>query len=206
MSLAAPPADPTALADFPRLVLEPVTRLFRVAKADRRPWWFGSSLEGRFDLPEPDGTCYLALDPLSAVLEVIGPEREGGFVSAELLAGRRIYELHVDEDHDLADLASPAAAAFGVTLEIHALIPYDLPQAWARQLRAAGFEGVWYLLRHHPSGADGIALFGPHGERTDWPVAAEEPIGAALQERLEQRHGIRVLPVPHSSEIELAGG
>lgn len=203
MSLAPPPADPAALADFPRMVLQPITRLFRVGRADREPWWFGSSLEGRFDLPEPDGTCYLAMDPLSAVLEVIGSDREGGFVSAELFAGRRVYELHVEEDHSLADLAAAPAAGFGVTLEIHSLVPYDLPQAWARRLRAAGFQGVCYLLRHHPSGVDGIALFGLHGERDDWPIESEDPIGAAVQERLERSYGIRVLPVPHSSEIEL---
>ncbi len=205
VSLAPPPADPAALEGFPRMVLESVTCLYRVGRAERSPWWFGSSLEGRFDLPEPDGTCYVALDPLAALLEVIGPDRERGYLSAEHLARRRIYELYLEDDRVLADLPATQAAAFGVTLEIHAIVPYDLPQTWAHRLRAAGFEGVRYLVRHDPSGEDGLALFGSHGGHPDWPVDEEREIGAQMLERLETRYGLKVLRIPHSSQIEVVG-
>lgn len=59
------------------------------------PWWFGSSLAGRFDLPEPHGTCYLAADPLAALLEVLGPDRRGGAVSEGFFAERRLHRLRV---------------------------------------------------------------------------------------------------------------
>lgn len=132
VSLAPPPEDPAELEGFPRMVLESVTCLYRVGRAERSPWWFGSSLEGRFDLPEPDGTCYVALDPLTALLEVIGPDRERGYLSAEHLARRRVYEL-----------------------------------------------------------------------RSDGPADEEKEIGPQMLERLETRYGLKVLRIPHSSQIEV---
>lgn len=114
------------------MVLESVTCLFRVGRAERSPWWFRSSLEGRFDLPEPDGTCYVALDPLAALLEVIGPDCERGYLSAEHLARRRVYQL-----------------------------------------------------------------------RSDGPAEEAKEISPQMLERLETRYGLKVLRIPHSSQIEV---
>lgn len=204
ISLPWPPADPRALAGFPRRRLDAGTALWRVGRKGRGPWWFGSSLAGRFDLPAPRGTCYLALDPLAAVLEVIGPGRTGGAVSEAFLEERRIRELPLPRTASLADLAARAAARFGVTLEVGTAVPYDRPQAWAARLDQAGAGGVVYLVRHDPSGAEGVALFGGAGERRGWRRGRERRIAGALVRRLERECGIAVLPIPRLAQLRVA--
>ena len=193
------------MAGFPSRPLSPETPLFRVIREGYGPWWFGSTLEGRFDLPEPEGTCYFAGDPLAALLELIGPELESGVVSADFLKERRMRELRVPEEIEVADLTSRKASGFGVTGEIGTIVPYALPQAWAARLRAAGSGGLTYWLRHDPSRGEGFALFGPHGERTRWKKGKEKPISREFISRLATECSIEVLPVPRSSEIRIAG-
>lgn len=161
-------------------------------------------MEGRFDLPEPEGTCYLARDPLAALLELIGPELESGTVSEDFLRQRRMRELRVPEEIGMADLTSRKASGFGVTAEIGTVVPYELPQAWAARLRAAGSGGLVYWLRHDPSRAEGYALFGPHGERTRWKKGREKTISRDLIARLAAECSIEVLPVPRSSELRIS--
>ena len=201
-TLDLPPDD---LAGFPTRPLSPKTPLFRVVRKGRNPWWFGSGMTGRFDLPEPDGTCYLAGDPLSALLELIGPEIESGAVSSELLRDRRLRELRVPEETELSDLTSRKASQFGITSEIGSLVPYDVPQSWAARLRALGSGGVVYWLRHDPSRSEGYALFGPHGERKRWRKGKELAISRDLVERLARECGIEVLPVPRASQLRIVG-
>ncbi len=204
-TLAPPPADPAELSGFPARQLAPETPLFRVVRKGNGPWWFGSTFEGRFDLPEPEGTCYLAGDPLAALLELIGPELDGGVVSAEFLRERRVREVHVPAATDLADFTSRKASGFGVTSEIGSMVPYAVPQAWAARLRDAGKAGLVYWLRHDPARGEGYALFGPHGERRSWRKSRERPISAELLARLASECSIEVLPVPRSREIRILG-
>jgi len=204
-SLRQPPEEAAGLAGFPSRVLSPETPLYRVVRKGFGPWWFGSSLEGRFDLPEPEGTCYVAGDPLGALLELIGPELERGAVSSELLRERRLREIHIPDEAGLSDLTSRRAAGFGVTAEAGSVVPYDLPQAWAARLRAAGSEGLIYWLRHDPSRTEGYALFGPHGERTRWKKGRERPISRELLARLASECWIEVLPVPRSGQLRILG-
>src|SRR5689334_10891767 len=138
-SLDLPPAD---LGGFPSRPLSAATPLFRVVRKGRNPWWFGSAMTGRFDLTEPDGTCYLASDPVSAILELIGPDIESGAVSSDFFRERRLRELRVPEEIELSDLTSRRASGFGITSEIGSLVPYTIPQAWAARLRAEGSGGV----------------------------------------------------------------
>lgn len=202
--LAWPPAGPRALVDFPQRDLDAGAVLWRVGRKGRGPWWFGSTMAGRFDLAAPRGTCYLAADPLAALLEVIGPERAGGAVSAAFLAARRIRELRSPRAQSLADLTSRRAARFGVTLEIHSVVPYDRPQAWAACLDQAGAGGLVHWIRHDPSSTGGVALFGPAGERRSWPRGRERTIGRSLVRRLAQECGIAVLPVPRAAQLRIA--
>jgi len=46
------------------------TPLYRIFRTGRSRWWFSYDGTGRFDLPFPAGTCYLAEDPLAALLQV----------------------------------------------------------------------------------------------------------------------------------------
>lgn len=202
-SLGWPPADPLALKDFPQRKLSPEVRLFRVVKRGRGPWWFGSSMQGRFDLPEPDGTCYLAADELSALLEVLASEREGAMISMEFFERRGIRELQVPQEVTLSDTTSRRASGFGITAEIGAIVPYERPQAWAASLFQAGFLGIVYWLRHDPSRAEGIALFGPRGERKHWKRGRERPVSAVLIQRLQTEYGIEVVPVPTSRQLRI---
>lgn len=183
---------------FPELE-EPPGLVFRVVRRDRGPWWFSSTLEGRFDLAAPAGTCYLACDPVAALFEVVG--RTLGWVTEEFLAARRLIHLPLPGSPRLADLTSRGAAPFGITLEIGTIVPYSLPQAWALRLAEAGFVGLVSFLRHDPAANRGVALFGRSGEWTEGPVLRAESLGL-----LAARAGLGVAPVPVLSELEIVDG
>lgn len=201
-SLSRPPKA-AELGSFPRVRLAPDRNLWRVVGRGRGPWWFNDSGSGRFDLPPPDGTCYLALDEISALLEVVGPDRIGGAISAGFLENRRLRCLRVPRERSLADLTSRRAAGFGITLEIQVIVPFELPRAWAASLRASGADGLLYFVRHDPAARHGVALFGRGGERKSWPRGREQRIGSWLVERLRTECGITVLRVPRLSELRL---
>jgi hypothetical protein len=162
-------------------------------------------MKGRFDLPEPDGTCYLATDELSALLEVVGPDLEGGAVSSRLLQERSLRRLRLPGEQHLSDLTSREAIHFGITAEIGTITPYGCPQAWAARLRAAGSLGLLYWARHDPARKEAVALFGPHGERKRWRKGREQAISAALLERLRGECSIEVIDVPRSDELVVLG-
>ena len=203
VSLGSPPKDPHELQTFPRRALTPEQGLWRVVRKGRGPWWFASTGGGRFDLREPEGTCYLATDELSALLETIGPERTDGGISTRFFDDRRIRHLHAPRMRALADLTSRRCAGFGITLEIHTVVPYDLPRAWALSLRRAGLQGLLYFVRHDPAVGKGIALFGRQGERKAWRRGRELPVAPALIARLRDECGLKVIEVPRRSELRI---
>lgn len=202
--LERPPDDPRRLREFPRSTVGPETELWRVVRKGNGPWWFGSTMAGRFDLPEPEGTCYLATDELSALLEILGPERSAGRITTEELAGRRLHRLRVPAEVSLADLTSRRAAGFGVTLEIHSHPRYELTQAWAKRLRESRAAGLRYFARHDPSAGRSVALFGPSGERTEWDRGRGLRVDTPeLLERLWSECRIQVSDRPRKDEIEV---
>jgi hypothetical protein len=202
ISLPRPPEDSTRLSGFPETPLGVQNFLWRVTRKGQGPWWFGSSMAGRFDLTEPEGTCYLAGDAIAALLEVVGPNRVTGFISRTFLEQRILFRLQVPEGKLLADLTSRRSSEFGLTLEVHSVVPYDHPQAWAQVLRQVGFDGLRYMVRHDPAGGRGIALFDLHGEHT-WPHEPGETIGKELVETLQAQSGIKVLDVPRLNQLRL---
>lgn len=170
-SLASPPED---LAAFPVWHVHEGAALWRVTKREHGPWWFSSDGSGRFDLPSPRGTCYLADDPVVAVLEALGPvQRPGGAWFAE----RHLWELRLVAQCRAADATARPARGFGVTAELWTIVPFAVPQAWAAALAASGFEGLRTRARHDPAGGRTLALFGAAGERRRWrrgrPVGLE---------------------------------
>lgn len=149
----------------------------------RSPWWFSSDGSGRFDLPAPHGTCYLAEDPVAALLEVT---RGLTVLSEDFLAARRLFTTSLTTELRLADLTAPRAYSFGVTGELSATFDYDKPQAWAGGLHTAGFEGIGYHIRHDPRSSFGaVALFGRAGRlrrpapHSSQAVSADLLLGAA---------------------------
>lgn len=205
-SLRRPPEDPKELTGFPVRRFSVTGQLFRIVRRGCGPWWFGNSMKGRFDLPEPEGTCYLATDEISALLEVIGPNLERGSVSLDFLNARSLRKLELPEELDLSDLTSREAVRFGITGEIGTLVPYDLPQTWAAALRTLGSPGLAYWPRHDPARTVSVVLFGPQGERKRWRKGREIPVAQDLIRRLREECGIEVLDVPRSDELVLLGG
>lgn len=207
ISLKPPPERPHGLKRFPMRTLRQGKALWRVVRAGRTPWWFSSSLNalnGRFDLPHPEGTCYLASDAMAALLEVVGPDLDGGVVSESLLSSRRLMRLALPKRHRLSNLTDRRASGFGVTAEIHTIVPYRLPQAWAQALRREGADGLLYHVRHDPSHEGlGVALFGKAGARRGWNAGREIPIADALQRKLYETCKIRVLPIPRASGLRV---
>lgn len=196
-SLKRPPVRPEALCDFPSRTLATNQVLYRVVRSGRLPWWFGSTMGGRFDLAQPNGTCYFAQEALAALLEVIGP----GPVTHEFVASRRLRRLFVPQPWRVADACARRASQYGVTAEIGSILPYDLPQAWARCLEQAGFGGITYWLRHDPARSRGYAFFGKAGGRPRWRRGRERMIAGSLMKRLQYEHGITILHLPRSSQL-----
>ena len=185
----------TALAGFPAYRLDVRTVMHRAHLAGRGPWWFCNDGGGRFDLPAPGGTCYLATDPAVAVRERLGGVLGGApFVPVSLLEDVVVSRLRVPESRRLANLRVARAADFGVTRELESMTPYAVPQAWACGLAGAGFEGVRYGPRFTPGAASSLALFDEAGERP-WPVDPAPTAAVAVP-------GVpRPMPVPARDEL-----
>jgi len=185
---------------FPARRLRSGSRWHRQHRRTDGAWWFGSSGQGRFDLPEPHGTCYLASSPTAAVRERIGPDLlSHGWVPASVLTGRVVSALHLRKATRAADLDNGEAAPYLVTRELPVMTPYDVPQAWARVLHRDGFHAVVAGLRFSTGDSTGLALFGDAGVR-DWP--ADDTPGEAA--RVAATMGIRLIDSPAAAEISIA--
>lgn len=126
----------------------------------------------------PGGTCYLAEQPLAALLEVT---RGLTLLSEAFVAGRRLLTVPLPNDLPVADLTAAGGYRYGVTAEVAATSDYEVPHAWAAALHSAGFTGVRYHVRHDP-GADlvGIAWFGRAGRLRHPPPARREHLPVEL--------------------------
>lgn len=205
--LQPPPSD---LAGFP---FRPRSRrprtLYRIfwhrsrAGALNVAWNFTTGPPGanRFDLLAPAGTCYWSDRAYGAFVEVFRGLR---VIALTDISRRRLF-VATPPPLRLADLTAPAAYSFGVTADIATILPYDLPQHWARSCAAHGADGVWALCRHDPSAkACNVAVFGPAGtpaRRAGWTVRRvrldRDPALAADLRRL----GVRTVPVPFAVPI-----
>lgn len=199
VSLQLPPQD---LDGFPCSTIARNRNLWRFGLSDHGPWWFSSS-GGRFDLQEPGGTCYVALDQIGAILEVIGREHTVAVVPKSTLTKRVMWRLKPSSTLRVADATDRLASRFGVTGEISTIVPYDQPQAWAVAFWEAGMDGIRYALRHDPAMTGAVAIFGSAGEREGWPYADREVVGSRLTRRLEQELGVTVIDVPSSRELRV---
>jgi hypothetical protein len=192
-----------SLSGFPTRTVSPSQTLFRAHTATLGPWWFGSQGDGRFDLPAPRGTCYLADTALAALRERLGVVLGGSpVVPVSLLDAAVVSALHVPHVHHCADLQASAAGGYGVTRELESMVPYAVPQAWARAFDADGLGGVAYGPRFSTGAATSYALFGPGGS-ADWPtdpspVAAVDVPGAPLALEPPRRWDVTVVRPPRT--------
>ena len=134
-SLTEPPDE---LTGFPTRRLTPRRTLWRIHRKENSPWWFCADLECRFDLSEPQGTCYVAEDQLGSFVEVF---TDVTLVAEEEVEQRSLSALHVPRTLRLANCTDPASRSFGCTGEIHTIVDYDLTQRWGRAFASAGFDG-----------------------------------------------------------------
>ncbi len=192
-----------SLHGFPTLSLTPEHPLYRAHTAGLGPWWFSSDGGGRFDLLVPRGTCYLADTALAALRERLGVVLGGSpAVPSSLLAGAVVSALQLPEGRDCADLQASAASAFGVTRELESMVPYAVPQAWARAFDAEGLGGVAYGPRFSTGDATSYAVFGDGGA-AGWPedaspVAAADVPGAPIALAPPRRWDVTVVRPPRT--------
>jgi hypothetical protein len=121
-------------------------------------------------------------------------------VPASLLNGVVVSELAVGASTALANLRSTRAGEFGVLNELAIMVPYDIPQAWARAFAAAGLGGVRYPARFSPGRPGAVALFGAAGDAglaTDpHPVRAIDVPGAPVAEPAPRLDELTVVRAP----------
>ena len=161
-----PPVD---LIGFPSRRLTTRRRWSRCHRRENGTWFY-SSTGGRWDLPEPNGTCYVAENDRGAVLEVVGPDLyDQGFVTEGFLRQRVLSTVTMPKRPVVADLLDAEVSDFGVTAELSGAINYAQTQHWASAFHASEHDGIVYGLRFRPN-TEGLAVFGPAGADSTAPV------------------------------------
>lgn len=201
--LAWPPDDPADLAGFPATPRIP-RRLHRLSE-HTQPWWFSSSPGGggRFDLPSPKGTCYLA-DDLDGALGEKLLRRPKKIVPAQRLRELHHAEVRVHDPPALADLTAKGATGWGLNAEIHTGLDYAKARAWAERLHAASAPGLLYVARSDAAvKSRSVALFGGAGLHSRAPAGMRTEVHPLDRNRarvLLEARGVRVVPIPTDVE------
>lgn len=198
--LAEPPDH---LLGFPHA--DPVRELHRLSEFPGS-WWFASTdgtdisgPGGRFDLPAPSGTCYLADSLGGAVVEKLLR------APVKVVVAERLDELFhtvvaVRRMPPVADLAARRATGFGLNAEIHTTLDYGRTRRWAVALHGAGFRGLRHRLRGDVTQRlAGWALFGTAGLRHRAPNGMTTSVRRLDRLEVEQvldRLGVEVRPIP----------
>lgn len=206
------PPDETALdfTRFPKRTLRAGSEWFRQHRdrptPDRGAWYFasypaGGEGGGRFDLAEPDGTCYLSSTERGAVNELVGPDcADRGWVDADLVSGRVVSKFRLPGHVKAANTTSRRASDFRLTNELPTTERYDITQAWAATLHRAGFGGVYAVLRFTPGPTRGLALFGAAGTPTPTPPGDPNPVAVR---HVVEGYGIEVIDPPSYSAVTI---
>jgi hypothetical protein len=157
--------------------------LQRATSGNNGPWWFGSAGDQRIDLPEPHGTCYLAVGVITTIREKARERMlHAGTVPAGLLAGWSIFDLKLPPAVTVADTVDERAVEFGANRELATVPDYSISYSWASAFHAFGFGAIAYPSRF-TSGAkwNALALFGSAGEQKTWPYERKRPAAEALR-------------------------
>lgn len=197
-----PPDTDPALSGFPTTSLSRGARFCR-EHGSKGPWYFASGPGGRFNLDDPDGTLYLAVNPEDAARKRIGGDFDrSGRVPASVVTGRSVSILPLPQPVVAADLVADKAEQYGIVLgELTTMTPYAVPRAWAAAFAATGFGGLWTTLRFSVPLGRGLAVFGVQGPR-DWP-ADDQP--RALR-RVVESMSITVDDPPHETGVTILSG
>lgn len=195
------PHDKDALRGFPHEVFMSGANVWRVHNAGRGPWFFGQTQ--RFSLDGAYGTCHVALEPSTAILETI--VRGSTTIDAVELTVRRIRRLQLPYEYRLANLTAQSASGWGVTRKFGTDYPYDRCQAWASAFHSDGFSGLKFWANHDvtPMGVS-LGLFGGKGERKGWKRGTAERLDNPYWTNIIMNDmGVSVLGMPHSSVLDI---
>jgi hypothetical protein len=148
----------------------------------------------------------MGTDDLAGIIEILGPHvKPGDLLASEFLDKRTIWEWPLSGTLIAADFVSTVASGFGVTNELCAMTPYEIPQAWATALQQAGFQAVRYRTRFDTGEkARGIAHFDHAGDAGVRAGEQSHAIDASVRSRLESEFGLKVAPRPLLGELDLA--
>jgi hypothetical protein len=164
---------------------------------DKGPAFFNDDGLWRFDPPLTHrgryGVCYLGTEPLASYVEVFG--RTLTIPRTEIFR-RLLSEMTIPTAVDLADLTNRKALGFGVDAGHSTSLDYGHAQQLSGVLYEAGFQGIYYRVRHDPDVAlEAVALFGSPGER---PEHFDSPKTSAISDDLidaaDKTFGLTVLP------------
>jgi len=206
-----PPPDD--LRGFPRFTTRRACYRAHAARPDDDDlgcWWFASRPAvgppgGRFDLPEPDGTCYLGLTEGVAVRERVGRFLAAGVpVPPGLIDGAVVSRVRLPTGRgSYAGVAHVEAAAFGVTAELSSGTDnYEVCVHWADALRSHGFAGIHYTPRFSPGGREtALAVFGGRGAHPEYGLLDFRPLADALID-LGYLMGRSALPSSHQVSVD----
>lgn len=200
-ALSSPPSN---LRSFPSARLDEGRQVARSHKTTNDPWWFSSIPAfggGRFDLPAPRGTCYVADSITTAVLERLRETLVRSGVVTTRMADSFIVSLFaIPGTYRCAHIGVAKAAHFGVTRELATLAPryYPLSQEWADSFDRNGYEGIRYGTRFAPGPANAWAIFGMSGADMRPHLVVNEKVSGREACR---RSGIRVQPIPRLSAL-----
>lgn len=185
-------------------------RIYRAYGPDgsrRTPWFFSTSTaaaSGRFDLSEPQGTCYFSDREYGAWLETFRGARV--VLRTDVERRRLASATRVGEPLRLADLTAAAAVRFGISLDLSAGGDYRASQRWALDLARVGFAGVIGWIRHDSTAtARNLALFGTAGPRRSvrgWRTHTQ-PLTEAARLRADlARFRVSVIDEPYDVTVE----
>ncbi|MCS5520755.1 RES family NAD+ phosphorylase [Curtobacterium flaccumfaciens] len=165
--------------------------MFRAHLAAFGPWFFASHPRGRFNLEDPNGTCYFADDIETAVREFYGPKIRRNELSAKDAEVLRVSRVLPPEDATYAHVSGSGAARFGVTSELATMGDYEVTRAWAEVFNER-VNGLRYNSRFNP-GSESWALFGIAGAA---PSLGVDPSGSVDGAAAVKAAGVTVLPEP----------
>lgn len=183
------------IKSFPEYTLHPDRVLYKIHKTIHDPRFFCDCGEHRFDLiSESDpGTCYLALSPPGAFVEVFGRFK---VLAQRLIDERSLSELTLTRALRLADVTHKSVIGrFGIAGDLSTGTDYREPQQWALRWSQAGFDGVFYAARHDPTFTErSVAVFGNMETGAKLFDVDTDPIPEELVEEVCRNFGFTVLP------------
>lgn len=185
-------------AEFPSCLIDASWgHWWRIHRAERGPWWFESADRpgrkpadiGRFDLLQPNGTCYLG-SGIGGISPEVLRERDVSAANAQAAASKRcLSQMPLDWYHGkrVADFTAGGLVALGAPADIGTLSRADA-RPWAVAALNAGYAGILFRLHQDPQRRHGLALFGPAGPRDLLP---HQPPGTPLS--VGQQHELQDL-------------